>query len=41
MKRLADRIKRVLPEVISKAQNVFVEDRQILDTVPVANETVD
>ena len=32
-KVLANRIKRVIDKVISKSQNTFVEDRQILDAV--------
>ena len=40
-KVLANGIKRVMGEIISQSQNAFVEGRQILDAVLIANEAVD
>ena len=40
-KVLANRIKRVMGQLISQFHNTFVEGRQILNAVLIANEAVD
>ena len=40
-KVLANRLKKVVGKVVSKAQGAFMEGRQILDAVLIANEAID
>ena len=40
-KVLVNRLKKVVGNVVSKAQGAFIEGRQILDAVLIANEAID
>ena len=39
-KDLANKLKRVVGQVVSEARNAFVEGRQILDAALIANEVI-
>lgn len=41
VKVLTNRLKRVLPSLINKPQNAFVETQQILDLFVLSNEVID
>ena len=40
-KVIAERLKQLLPDIISKNQLAFVRGRQITDVILIANEAVD
>ena len=40
-KVLANKLKKMVRKVVSKAQNAFAEGSQILDVVLIANEAID
>ncbi|CAL0299064.1 unnamed protein product [Lupinus luteus] len=40
-KLLVDRLKKIIPSVISKCQTAFIKDRYIMDGVVIANEIID
>ena len=40
-KVLANRLKKVVGKVMSSAQDAFVEDRQVLDAMLIANQAID
>ena len=40
-KILAERLKKVMPSIIAPTQSAFIEGRQILDPIVIANEIVE